>query len=105
MDNARIEPSDIVKHFKRETLSDPGFKYVYEVIDFANHTETGEKLVVYKAMYEPCDTCARPYDMFFSEVDHEKYPEIRQKHRFEKLTDEELWDLFGKDWDKDLWEE
>jgi len=36
-------------------------------------------------MYPPFKICARPYDMFMSEVDREKYPKIRQKYRFEKI--------------------
>ena len=55
----------------------------YNVLAFAEHTETGEKLVVYQAMYAPFKICARPYDMFMSEVDHQKYPGIRQHWRFE----------------------
>ena len=56
-----------------------------KVLAFAQHTETGEKLVVYQGMYPPFKICARPYDMFMSEVDREKYPKIRQKYRFEKI--------------------
>ena len=58
-------------------------KYLYKVLACAEHTETGEKLVVYQAMSEPFKICARPYDMFMSEVDHQKYPGIRQHWRFE----------------------
>ena len=39
--------------------------------------------MVYEALYPPFKTCARPYDMFMSEVDREKYPGIQQKYRFE----------------------
>lgn len=76
---------DIVQHFKREWVSSETSEYLYKVLAFAQHTETGEKLVVYQGMYSPFKICARPYDMFMSEVDREKYPKIRQKYRFEKI--------------------
>ena len=76
---------DIVQHFKREWVSFETSEYLYKVLAFAQHTETGEKLVVYQRMYPPFKICARPYDMFMSEVDREKYPKIRQKYRFEKI--------------------
>lgn len=86
----RLKVGDIVKHFKRETIYDPGNLYLYKIIAIAKHTETEEPLVIYQALYENDDmnvhfgVYARPYDMFMSEVDHEKYPLIKQKYRFEK---------------------
>ena len=76
---------DIVQHFKREWVSADTSEYLYKVLDFAQHTETGERLVIYQALYAPFKVCARPYAMFMSEVDREKYPDIRQKYRFEKV--------------------
>ena len=76
---------DIVRHFKREWVSAETSEYLYKVLAFAQHTETGEKLVIYQALYSPFKVCARPYTMFMSEVDREKYPDIKQQYRFEKV--------------------
>ena len=76
---------DIVQHFKREWVSAETSEYLYKVLAFAQHTETGERLVIYQALYSPFKVCARPYTMFMSEVDREKYPDIRQQYRFEKV--------------------
>ena len=78
-----------MRHFKREWVSEETSEYLYRVIAFATHTESEEKLVIYQALYAPFKTCARPYEMFMSEVDHEKYPEVRQKYRFERVEMEE----------------
>ena len=63
--------------------------YLYRILALANHSETGEKLVVYQALYAPFKTYARPYDLFMRVVDKEKYPNIRQIYRFEKVDTEE----------------
>lgn len=80
-----IRVGDIVRHFKREWVSPATSEYLYKVLAFARHTETGERLVIYQALYAPFKVCARPYDMFMSEVDREKYPDVKQRFRFEKI--------------------
>ena len=80
-----IQVGDIVRHFKREWVSAQTSEYLYKVLAFVQHTETGERLVVYQGLYAPFKICARPYEMFMSEVDRQKYLEIRQKYRFERV--------------------
>ena len=80
-----IRVGDIVQHFKREWVSADTSEYLYKVLAFAQHTETGENLVIYQGLYKPFKVCARPYAMFMSEVDHEKYPDVQQRYRFEKV--------------------
>ena len=95
----KFNPGDIVKHFKRETVSQEELetnpnKYLYEIIGTASHTESKEPLMIYKPLYVvDClngqDYAARPLEMFMSEVDHEKYPDIKQQYRFELFEEKE----------------
>ena len=84
----RFQPGDIVQHFKRELLSEEERatnKYLYEIVGIATHSETREPMMVYRPLYDDGGMYVRPLEMFLSEVDREKYPDVKQKYRFEKV--------------------
>ena len=72
----RLRPGDVVRHFKGNQ---------YEILYIARDSETMESVVVYRALYGERGVWVRPLEMFLSPVDREKYPDVDQTYRFEKV--------------------
>lgn len=72
------KPQELYRHFKGN---------IYQIRCLARHTETREMMVVYQAMYDTFEIYVRPLSVFMEEVDHVKYPDVRQRYRFELLQD------------------
>ena len=70
-------PDEVWRHFKGN---------LYLILSVAIHTETKELFVCYRALYGDFGYYVRPLDMFLSEVDREKYPDVEQMYRFERVA-------------------
>ena len=80
MNREAPKPHETFRHFKGN---------FYEIIAVGHHSETKEQMVIYYDLSGKNSTidnpCIRPLDMFMSEVDHQKYPDVKQKYRFQKV--------------------
>ena len=74
MEKENLKIKGVYKHFKNNY-------YILE--DVATYSETGEKYAVYRQLYGNGELYIRPLDMFLSEVDKNKYPNVKQKYRFQ----------------------
>ena len=84
MTSLEVVVGGIYKHFKGN---------LYKVINIGYDSETNingisKKLVIYEALYDDHKIWVRPYDMFVSKVDKEKYPDVLQEYRFELIDND-----------------
>lgn len=91
MKERTLIPGQLYRHFKGN---------LYQIITIGKHSETGEEMVVYQAMYGEFQVYIRPISMFIEKLDLEKYSDARQEYRFELVKS-----LYGTDENKEFSEE
>lgn len=88
----RFKVGGYVKHFKRETINTykSPLEYLYEILGVAISSEMDQVSVIYKSLYDVGRIWSRPVEEFIAEVDHDKYPGIKQKYRFESIDEDAI---------------
>jgi hypothetical protein len=89
MVESRFKPGQVIRHFKRDFISEEERrqnKYLYQVIGIAIHSETKEPMLIYQGLYAPFEMYVRPLAMAEEKTDKVKYPEARQEYRLQ------IWD-------------
>lgn len=76
--NSNIKDEHFFRHFKGKW---------YMILNTAEHTETGEQMVIYKALYGENKIYCRPMKMFLEPTDKEKYPDANQEYRFMSIKE------------------
>lgn len=79
------KPGEFYRHFKNR---------MYQIMAVATHSETGEQMVVYQALYGDFGIYVRPLSMFMDEISLEQYPDAVQKERFQRMTFSQKADQF-----------
>lgn len=81
MEERDVKPGDIYRHFRGN---------LYQIVTVGKHAKTLDEYIVYQALYGEFQVYIRDVQNFFERVDNEKYPEVQQKYRFEKVDKTEL---------------
>lgn len=89
-------PGQVYRHFKGN---------IYRIITLADHSETGETLVIYARDDSNERAYARPLDMFMSEVDRKKYPDVKERYRFTLYSEDEDGGMMAEETQNMLFEE
>ena len=81
MERQSINAGEIYRHFRGN---------LYQIVTVGKHADSLEEYVVYQALYGKFEVYIRSMQDFFQILDKDKYPDARQKVRFEKVEKDDL---------------